>query len=64
MTTRHAGYVVTLKEDIREDDSKAVIEAIKLFAGVVASGAEQQLGFERARREIGERLWRVLYPMP
>ena len=29
MTDRHAGYVVTLNEDIREDDAEAIINAIR-----------------------------------
>lgn len=30
MTTRHAGYLVVLDEDIREDDAEAIIIAIKM----------------------------------
>lgn len=36
MTERHKGYVVHLSENFREDDSQAVIEAIKMIKGVVA----------------------------
>jgi hypothetical protein len=31
MTTRHAGYIVTLDDDIREDDAEAIIGAIRMI---------------------------------
>jgi hypothetical protein len=36
MTDRHAGYLVTLAEDIREDDAEAVITALRMIRGVIA----------------------------
>lgn len=36
MTDRHAGYVVTLAHDIREDDAQALIAAIAQLRGVVS----------------------------
>ncbi len=36
MTDRHAGYVVTLADDIREDDAKAIITALRMVRGVIA----------------------------
>ena len=36
MTDRHSGYIVTLAEDIREDDAEAVIAALKMIKGVIA----------------------------
>lgn len=37
MTDRHAGYVVTLAEDIREDDAEeGVLTAIRMIRGVIA----------------------------
>lgn len=35
MTTRHAGYVVTLAEDVREDDD-VVLLAIRMIKGVIS----------------------------
>ena len=35
MTERHAGYVVTLEENIREDDAAQTIAAIKQIKGVL-----------------------------
>jgi hypothetical protein len=34
MTTRHAGYVVTLASDVRDDDAEYIINAIKMVKGV------------------------------
>lgn len=36
MTDRHAGYVVTLDRDIREDDAEAVLNAIRMVKGVAS----------------------------
>lgn len=36
MTDRYAGFVVSLREDIREDDAAAVVAAIRQLRGVVA----------------------------
>ena len=67
MTTRHAGYVVTLKQDVREDDAEAIVSAIKLLAPVltvkpVEASYEIDIATERVRSELGARLWDVLYP--
>lgn len=37
MTDRHAGYIVTLAEDIREDDAEAVLTALRMVSGVVSA---------------------------
>lgn len=34
MTDRHAGYLVTLTEDIREDDAEFTLNALKMIRGV------------------------------
>lgn len=34
MTDRHAGYVVTLAKDIREDDAEHIINAMRMIKGV------------------------------
>lgn len=37
MTGRHSGYIVTLAEDIREDDAEeSVLNAIRMVRGVVS----------------------------
>lgn len=35
MTDRHKGYVVTLADDIREDDAEAVVNALRMVRGVI-----------------------------
>lgn len=35
MTERHSGYVVVLRNDIREDDAERVIDAIQMIKGVL-----------------------------
>ena len=35
MTDRHAGYIVTLAEDIREPATEAVINALRMVKGVI-----------------------------
>ena len=36
MTDRHAGYVVTLADDIREDDAEAILTALRMVRGVLS----------------------------
>jgi hypothetical protein len=36
VTDRHAGYIVTLPEDQREDDADATLQAIRMIRGVVS----------------------------
>jgi hypothetical protein len=36
VTTRHAGYVVTPADDIRDDDAEHIINALKMIKGVVS----------------------------
>ena len=67
MTDRHNGYIVVLKEDIREDDAKNTLIALSMIEGVmkvepIINDPRQQLAFIRARQELGEGLWHVLYP--
>lgn len=52
MTDKHAGYIVTLDQDIREDDGEAIINALRMVRGVVSvqpitSTAEQQVAAQR-----------------
>jgi hypothetical protein len=36
MTDRHAGYIVTLREDVRADDAQAIMTALRMVSGVVS----------------------------
>ena len=35
MTDRHCGYIITLENDIREDDAEATINALRMIKGVL-----------------------------
>lgn len=36
MTDRHQGYIVILDKDIREDDSEALMTALRMVRGVIS----------------------------
>jgi hypothetical protein len=63
MTDRHAGYVVTLADDIREDDAEdGVLTAIRMIRGVVSvqpvmSTAELDVAKESRDRRWRDALW-------
>jgi len=61
MTDRHAGYIVTLKEDMREDDAAKIISAISMVSGVldvrpITSDISQTLGQARAEQDFKRKL--------
>lgn len=65
MTDRHAGYVVTLNEDIREDDAEAIINAIRMVKGVIdvrpiVSNVELMIAEDRADQEWREKIRQLL----
>ncbi len=67
MTDRYHSLTVILEKDMRDDDAERMIEAIQMIKGVldvkpVISDPTSWMAEERARRELGEKLWNVLYP--
>jgi hypothetical protein len=36
VTDRHAGYIVVLAEDIREDDAEGTLNALRMVKGVIS----------------------------
>ena len=67
MTDRHNAYVVVLKEDIRSDDAKATIAAIKQIKGVLSvtpnvAGIDEHVAEMRVRNDLARKLWDVLHP--
>jgi len=61
MTDRHAGYVVILDQNIREDDAEFILNAIRMIKGVadvkpVVASAEQQIAEGRAHMKMREKL--------
>lgn len=66
MTDRYNALTVVLEKDIRDDDADALFAAMRQLRGVLSvSGNVADLGShlaqERARQDLGEKLWRVLY---
>jgi hypothetical protein len=67
MTDRHIAYTVLLKEPIREDDAEPILAAIGMIKGVhkvtpVVQDVQQLFTYEQVRLELGQKLWKVLYP--
>ena len=67
MTDRYFALTVLLEEDTRTDDAGAIIDAIRMIKGVAevephVSDMTSWAAEARARREFGQKLWRVLYP--
>lgn len=61
MTDRHAGYLVTLEKDIREDDAEDTLTALRQVRGVISvrpivSGYELAIAQERERLDIVKKL--------
>ena len=57
MTDRHAGYIVVLDKDIREDDAEFTLNALRMVRGVVSvepvvSGIEVHIAETRARDDL------------
>lgn len=65
MTARHAAYLVTLAEDVREDDAEEILTALRMVRGVLAvqpveRDIDQQIGQVRADGEWRERIFKLL----
>jgi hypothetical protein len=67
MTDKYNYLTVALEDDIRSDDAETIIAAIGMIRGVlkvepnVANGTDWTAQ-QRIRREIGTRVWEVLFP--
>ncbi len=62
MTTRQAAYLVTLAQDIREDDADATITALKMVKGVIDVAPVEadwalQVAQTRVDREWQQKIW-------
>lgn len=67
MTDRFRGLLVTFAKDVREDDAEAHINAIRMIKGVldvqpVPSNIDLVISESRVRHELGEKIWKVIYP--
>jgi len=67
MTDRYDAFVVELEEPMRDDDAESLLQVIRHLKGVrrvvphVAKW-ENTMAIETARRDLGNKLWEVLYP--
>jgi len=62
MTDRHAGYIVTLAADVREDDAEAILTALQMVKGVLSvkpvdASVELHIAEERVRIEFRRRVY-------
>ena len=67
MTDRYTALTVILEAPKRDDDCESLITAIKQMRGVLdvkprIATHEIYAATERARHDLGQRLWRVLWP--
>lgn len=61
MTDEHAGYIVTLNTDIREDDAESILTALRMVRGVlsvepVVANLDLHMAEDRARYGFRSRL--------
>jgi hypothetical protein len=65
MTDRHAGYLITLEGDMRDDDAEATIIALGQIKGVLSveplvSDPILHMAEARAKNEIWNRLFEAI----
>lgn len=67
MTDNYNALIVVLNHNLRSDDAEPLIFAIQQLKGVVSVkgnvvGIESHIADQRAKQDLGEKLWKVLYP--
>ena len=67
MTDRYNTLTVVLEKDMRDDDAEVLIAAIRQLRGILSvrgnvADPSDYMAQERAKRELGDKLWQVLYP--
>jgi len=68
MTDRINTLTVVLNHEMRADDCAIIADAIRQLRGVltvtanVADGLTDHVAYERARRDLVDKMWDVLYP--
>ena len=67
MSDRINIITVVLEKEKRDDDCEYIINAIKMIKGVLSVKSNvadpiECMAQERARRELGGKLWEVIYP--
>lgn len=64
MTDRISGYIVTLKDDIRDDDAEQITNAIKMVKNVltvepIVSDIQTHIAYQRVKHEMVKKLYDV-----
>jgi hypothetical protein len=67
MTDRFHSLTVVLEKDMRSDDAQALISAITQLRGILSvsgniANLSDYIAQDRARNDLGVKLWNVLYP--
>ena len=67
MTDRVDSLTVVFEKDVRIDDCEEWINAIRMFRNVLSvkphiSGVGDHMAEERAKDELGKKLWAILHP--
>ena len=65
MTERYKGFIVTLSDNIREDDAEAIINALRMIKGVadvspVCANADDRIIRARVWHELTDKVFRAL----
>lgn len=66
MTDRYYALTVVLEKDIRSDDAKQIMDAIRMIKYVLdvkgnVATPETWMAEARTRRELGEKLFKILH---
>lgn len=67
MSDSFHSLTVVLASDIKDEDCEPLISAIMQIRGVIGvapivADFNSHMAHERAKRELGDKLWEVLYP--
>jgi len=67
MSDSYHSLTVVLAGDIKDENCESLIEAIKQLRGVISvtpivANFDSHMAEERARRELTNKLWDVIYP--
>lgn len=67
MSDRYHSLTVVLEKNMKDEDAKSIIEAIGWMKNVlsvtpVVADPASYMAESRARHDLAEKLWKVLYP--
>ncbi len=67
MSDRINTITVVLEKPIRDDDCESILTSIQMIKGVLSAkpnvaSPEEYMAVVRARHDLGDKLWHILYP--